>query len=229
MSGGFQLEDGSAPRWAEWAALYGSSERTLKRWEHDGRAKNDPCPLGRPGEMPGWWARNMAQRVPAKVLAAAAAVAGGVSAPVAPQANVVSVGRELQTASDDEVGIGATLKRLQDLEVDTHGVYLAALKSGDDGKAAMALKNYKDLAAEVVKVREKWRDDSVKMRDLIPRVEAEAVISEIHAGVMTRFRGSGEDFLRGLGVPVTPANLAKWQGLIDGLCSVLQKEVFDED
>lgn len=213
----FVLVDRGEVRWAEWAVIYGKSERTLKRWDLEGREKNDPCPLHNPAAVPGWWVRNMSQRVPPSVLAAAAAV----DVPVA----TASVGVVVGEAGDDEVGIYATLKRLQDLEVFTHTAYKEAISQGQAGAAGMALKSFKDLASEVVKVREKWRDDQVKMRALVPRVEAEAVFSEIHVSILTRFRGMAEDVFRLFGMPMTPQLLARWNELIDVLCTDLQREV----
>jgi hypothetical protein len=163
----------------------------------------------------------MSQRVPAKVLEAAAAVG-----PVEVKEPVNVPRAQVESAGVDEVGIGATLKRLEDVEVHTHKAYCAAVQSGDAGAAAQHLKNYKDLAGEVVKVGEKYREDQVKRRDLVPRVEAAAVLADLHGGIAGEIRGKGDDVLRAYGLPVTPSNLAKWQELVDGLCAKLQGEVF---
>jgi len=55
----------------EIGARYGKRHRAVRRWLKLGRDKSDPCPIERPAEMPAWWARNMAHRVPYELLEAA--------------------------------------------------------------------------------------------------------------------------------------------------------------
>lgn len=51
-----------------WSQLYGTQWRQLRRWIDIGLRNNDPCPLGNPAAMPGWWSRRYRNRkVPLKL------------------------------------------------------------------------------------------------------------------------------------------------------------------
>ena len=65
----------------EYAAVYETSTRQLRRWIATGLEARDPCPLDEPGAMAKWWADNMTHRVPAKI-AALAVVAAAPAAPL---------------------------------------------------------------------------------------------------------------------------------------------------
>lgn len=68
-----------------WGELYGTQHRQLRRWIARGRERNDPCPLDRPAEMPGWWERNMSKpKVPPEKVLAAARQAQGAGKPSSP-------------------------------------------------------------------------------------------------------------------------------------------------
>jgi hypothetical protein len=226
-SGDLLPDEGNAkPRWAEWAELYGSSERTLKRWAAHGRDRGDDCPLGAPPEMPGWWSRNMAQRIPHKVLLAAGPGAGPVTvAKKEAAAEVPAELREFVTATEGEMGIEATLRRLEDSEVYAHKLYRDALTANDQSKALIAERSFRQLAAEKVKVEEKVREARIKARDLIPREEAEARIADVHGDLILRFRGMADRLCRAYGLPVTAESEAKWLDLVDEFCVALREEV----
>jgi hypothetical protein len=54
----------------DYAAFYQVSPRTVKRWRAIGARCGDPVPLDSPGEMLGWWQRQMNQRPTVAVQAA---------------------------------------------------------------------------------------------------------------------------------------------------------------
>ena len=220
-------DDGNAkPRWAEWAALYGSSERTLKRWAAHGRDQGDECPMGVPAQMPGWWSRNMTQRIPHKVLLAAGPGAVVVERkPDQGPAAVLMDPREFVGATDAEMGIEATLRRLEDSEVFAHRTYTEAITAGDQSKALIAERSFRQLAAEKVKVEEKVREARIASRDLIPREEAELRIADVHGDLILRFRGMADRVCRAYGVPVTAETEATWLDLVDEFCEALLAEV----
>lgn len=59
---------------ARYAIVYkGSAKawRTMYRWIEKGEKNGEPCPLGEPAKMPGWWSRNMKWSVPAEIEQAA--------------------------------------------------------------------------------------------------------------------------------------------------------------
>lgn len=220
--------------WAGYAERYGVSERTCKRWAAHGDDKNDPCPLDQPEEMRGWWARTMSQRCPAKLLGAA--VKGRLDEPKreyppAPEMELPVqpvILKELQAVEVGEVGIEATLKRLQEAEVHTHREYQDALKAGDEGKAKLAQKMFLDLAKQVAIAEEKAVAQRVRVRDLIPRLEAEVAIADFHQAFHGLLRGGADRFFRAFGVEVSAGNDEKWQVMMDGICETLQGEVFGE-
>ncbi len=169
----------------------------------------------------------MAQRIPHKVL-----LAGGgdgpaeVKLPAGPLPEVRAMPqRQFVAARGDEMGIEATLRRLEDSEVFAHQTYQDAIKANDNSKALIAERSFRQLAAEKVKVEEKVREARLKMRDLIPREEAECRIAEIHGDLILRFRGMADKICRSFGLPVTAESEAKWLDLVDELCVSLREEV----
>lgn len=149
--------------------------------------------------------------------------------PIAKQKEVPTmIPRELQPVGLEEVGVEATLKRLQEAEVHAHRIYLKALEDGNDGLAKLALKSFTDLAAQVAAVEQKAIAQRVLTRDLVPRLEAEGIMSDFHQNFHGLLRGSGDSFCRAFGIPVTAENDEKWNLLIDSVCEQLQQEVFQE-
>jgi hypothetical protein len=169
----------------------------------------------------------MAQRIPHKVLLAA----GGKELPAKAKEKVKAAtaeagdARAFVGATEAEMGLEATLRRLEDSEVFAHGMYRDAIESGDTNKALIAERSFRQLAAEKVKVEGKVVEARLAARDLVPRMEAEARISDVHGDLNLRFRGMGDKICRAFGLPVTPENEAKWQDLADDLCAVLLEEV----
>ena len=53
---GLENGDGSvsSAQLTQWAELYGTQPRQLRRWIRRGKEKNDPCPLDNPVAMPAW-------------------------------------------------------------------------------------------------------------------------------------------------------------------------------
>jgi hypothetical protein len=78
-SGGseFKLEGASSGRGGRgkdmerWAKVYSKGARTIWRWIAAGEKSGEACPLDRPAEMPGWWARHMTWSVPREIEEAA--------------------------------------------------------------------------------------------------------------------------------------------------------------
>lgn len=233
-----------------YAGRYGASSRTVKRWAALGRENRDLCPLDEPEKMRDWWARNMSQRVPDKLLEAdivarrekglvvpdPPAAAKAKNLPAAPLLELPVVAkkeppafipREFKPVGDEEVGLAATHRRLQEAEVQTHRIYTEALLAGNDAQAKLALKSFTDLASQVASVEQKLNEQRVKTRDLIPRLEAGMQLSDFHQDFHGMLRGFGDQFMRAFGVPVTAENDVVWQGLIDSVCEHLQKEVFE--
>jgi hypothetical protein len=133
---------------------------------------------------------------------------------------------ELKAVDDSEYGIEATLKRVQESEVRTHQDYQEAIRAGNEGKAKLAQKMFLDLAKEVARVEEKVVAHRVRVRDLIPRLEAEVALADFHQAFHGTLRGGADRFFRAFGLDVTAENEELWQTMIDGICETLQAEVF---
>lgn len=52
----------------QYAAIYGTSDKSIKNWLSDGRKKNDLPPLDEPGKMADWYARVKTRRVPLELV-----------------------------------------------------------------------------------------------------------------------------------------------------------------
>ena len=198
--------------WDGLAGIYGKSARSVKRWAAMG------APVDKPEEMAGWWAGNMSQRCPKNLLKVSKVE---MELPVYEPAPQVPVG-------EWEVGLAATLGRMQELEVFIHREYQEAIRQKDDGRAKVAQKNLMDLASKVALLEEKNTAHLVKIRDLIPRLEAEMALSDFHQDFHGLLRGCGDRFFRAFGIEVTAENEVRWQEMMDGVCSKLQLEVFGE-
>ncbi len=135
--------------------------------------------------------------------------------------------RETVPVEDEEMGIAATQKRLRNAEVLMHRAYVRAVESEDDGKIRAALRNWNDISDQVRTMVEVARKDEMVRRELIPRVEAEAVLVELHGSIFSTLRGLFPAVARLYGVENTPENEAKWEGICNGFCDGLKKEVFD--
>ena len=176
-----------------------------------------------------WWGRNMKQEVPAKILQAADGVAGDVPAARPPRER----GEDdrppriaLGEVGEEEMGIEATLKRIKESEVQAHRIYREALERGEDARAKIAQRSFSELAKEVVRMEGFARREAEAARTLIPRVEAEMVLGDLHQGILGALRSMGDAVFREFNLPATPASSEKWQALVDELCSGLQEEVF---
>ncbi len=216
--------------WPALAARYSASERTLKRWAQIGRKQADPCPLGDAAAMVEWWGRNMRHEVPAKIMAAAGDNATTPVRPLVPRPpGDPAAGRTtLASVGDEEIGLDATLKRLRESEVQAHRIYIEALETGQDARAKLAQRSFSDLAKEVIRVEGLARKSLEASRALIPRVEAEMVLGDLHQGVLGGLRAMGAHVFREFGLPATPASDVKWQALVDDFCNQLQTQVFRE-
>lgn len=206
-----------------YAQRYGVSLRTVKRW-----AEKEP-PFDEPEKMAGWWSKNMTQRVPASI-------SGGVVPAVAEVKEVELIPEEaapppvveLSPVGDEEVGIGATQKRLRNAEVLAYRKYLEVLKGSDAGEIRAALRNWNDISGQVRTITKVARDDEMARKELIPRTVAEAAMAELHQPIVAGFRGLFPDLCRAFGVSPAAESEARWNDLVDGVCDRLNKEVFSD-
>lgn len=225
-----------------YAARYGVGLRTVKRW---GSLK---APLDVPERMAEWWEKNMTQRAPDSIIAAAAGngTFASKAAPVSPSlpknelpldlsgaespavAANSTPSMELVEVGDDEMGVIATEKRMRNAEVHAYRAYLAAIDSRDEGRIRAAQRNWNDMTTQVRVMAKVAREDEIARRELIPRIIAETQLVDRHASIYSAIRGIFPAMARTYGIPVTSENEAKWQDLIDTFCHGLTTEVFTE-
>ena len=205
-----------------YAELFGVSVRTVKRWA----ATAEKPPFDAPAAMLGWWERNMTQRVPESILSAAS----GKSAPVQVDLPVPTVPverRELLPVADDEMGIGATLKRLANAEVQAYRQLEEAIAEKDDAKQRAAQRLWTDISNQVRSMTKAAREDEVARSGLIPVGQAEQILVGVHADILSGFRGLFPDLCVVFGIPASAAGEGKWLALVDGICVKLRGEVLN--
>lgn len=96
----------------ELAALYDATERTVKRWIHAGKVLGDLAPLDRPESMGAWWIRVFRYRMPAKLLALAAAAKPAPVLPSAPTASLPpATAAQILMSANEFVSIAQTRLR----------------------------------------------------------------------------------------------------------------------
>jgi len=197
-----------------YAARYGVSIRTIKRWAKNG------APFDEPERMAADWSKKMTQRVPDAIACKPVKVEQVDLPEVKPPVELLPVG-------DDEVGVMASLKRLNNAEVLAYRKYEDALKAGDTGEIRAALRNWNDISTQARPMVKVAREDELARRELIPRSVAEAAMVEVHQPIMAGFRGMFDDVCRAFGVVKSVENDSKWNEMIDVVCDRLKKEVFD--
>ena len=178
------------------------------------------APLDVPENMAAWWEKNMTQRAPDSIIGAAARETElPLGAADVPKTEIVPVG-------DDEIGVIATQKRMRNAEVLLYRQYLEAVESKDEGKIRAALRNWNDISDQVRTIAKVAREDEIARRDLIPRIEAEAQLVELHAAIFSAVRGLFASISRAYNIHLTPENEEKWMTLTDTFCLTLRSEVF---
>ncbi len=218
----FTLEPESArpePRWEEWEKLYGSSARTLKRWASIGRGKGDECPLWEAGAMPGWWTRNMTQRIPHKVLLAAKSDEGEGGEPeqVVPATggDGSSQLQEEGEISADDLGLERTLERLSLMEV------RLSRKAAEPGQT----KAWLDTVSRMSTVAEKLRVEAERFGRLLPRDQVEEAIHAFHGPIEREIRLLYKTMCDALGLPPSPEREARWNEEVDNVFRRFGEEV----
>lgn len=203
MTKNFRPKVGRPPeRWAEFADWYGSSPRSLKRWAAIGRENGEACPLECPGEMVGWWKRNMKHRIPKDLLKAA-----GVSVPVDGLEIPVNPVLPDKTVGTDEVGLEKTFERLAIMEV------RLSRKADQPGQA----KPWLDTISRMSTVAEKLRVEATRVGKLLPRAQVEEAIHAFHGPVEREIRLLYGTMCKAFGVSPSPENEGFWNAEVDAL------------
>jgi hypothetical protein len=194
---------------AEYADRYGKSLRTVKRWRAIGEEAGDRCPLESPEKMMAWWQRHMRQKPPDGLLKQL----GG---PIAVPESKPEVPSE--PAGDEQPGMEAALKRLEDTEVLLHG---QATQPG-------GTKPWLDTLARMTTLRGKLREELEKEGRLLPKDMVERTIHELHGPIALGVRGMYRTMCELLPAVPDPVKEAEWGKACDQLFERLGKEVLSE-
>lgn len=223
-------------RYSVYAARYGAAERSVKRWAAHGRKVGDPCPLDDPAGLRDWWGRNMTHKVPGKILAACAMTGDLLELPkVKPKAAEVAAPPEppepleMAEIGAGDRGIGQELRRAEERAWYAHQAWVAAMAARDEDKVAFAQRQCASAAEAVRKIQKDATDEGIRLRNYVPRLEAEQVLGEFGQELLSRVRGMIDGVARALGVPVDAGLEARWGAEVDQLCEALQAEVFTEE
>lgn len=225
--------------YAFYEALYGVGKRTIPRWVAKGREAGDLCPLDDPAEMRLWWTRNMKQKCPDKLLAAAVAALKGsgggaksdgeeVSKPEgeAEETGPKSAPWEFKPVEDDEVGLEATLSRLRTAEVHANRKMLEALERGDEAAATLAQNLWTKLTQQIRQTEKDYRVECEAKGHLIPKVYAETRIVEYHTQIERGIRGLYRRMCETMNIVVDPETEAVWNNEVDRVFNSFQEAVF---
>lgn len=226
---------------AEYGVRFAASERNVKRWLAIGRDAQDPCPLDRPGEMARWWSRRMKQRVPENVLKAG--VAAGVTVeqqlaegmPIfrAPPVVVADVGNgptlapAAKAPEGAQVGLAASLERIQRAEAAAAQRYLDAVAAGTDAGDVEQLRRAWDKLLEARRRVERDVPSLLERSgEVVLRADVARVLAELHSGMVTSLR----NFFRRVrpkvqGVPAEEGAVV-WESEVEQLVRRLREAEF---
>lgn len=186
----------TAAQLAQWAAVYGTERRQLRRWFNIGVAEKDPCPLDDPHEMPAWWARRMKHRPPEKILAAAASAPPREGSDGQPEnENPKSEGgapeSSLENAFDlgkGDMRDGEAVQQARQIAGATFSQIRKAAALGDLNAVQLWRRDWERAVETLRKQQAAERDWNVQMRLWLPRVDVEADVAEL----LTMFRSMRE-------------------------------------
>jgi len=161
------------------------SVRTLKRWIKLGKQKTpmDLPPLDEPGKLPAWWTRNCTQKVPDWMLR--------IPASESPPPPATTTGCGADALQEEDLGIGATLDRLQRAERDAGAAYFAELGRGEEAdeiRADRLERKWNRLSDNLRKVEKDASRVLSGSGELVKKTDVELALRDINTNLAARFR-----------------------------------------
>lgn len=175
----------------EYAAEYGQTDRTIKRWIQRGKEAAgglDLPPLDVPSEMPAWWARHFKHRCPDEIHAAVTRSAPAAPRPVAPPASVPS---PLSFSIGVIAGSGyeEMLGRVRAAELSASADYFSAIREDpNDPRLASLRKTWQELAKQLRELERDAGDILERSGQLVPKATTERVLAELHGAISQGIR-----------------------------------------
>lgn len=199
------------------AGAWGYSVRSIKGWLADGRAKNDPCPLKKPGDMVEWFERVHAPRqAPEKLRGAVSRVLALIETGAASSSPSEAARTPVERVeiSEDEKGMIAMLNRHRTAEAELHAKYMDAVANADEAKMSLYMREWSNMGQ---KLRQLEKDAPKALQEMGIYVRKDDVIRELeplHRAIMKSFRQT----LRVQRIRLKNAETAEdWNRLVDEL------------
>ena len=173
----------------ELAEEWGYSVRSIKGWIAEGREKNDPCPLTRPGEMPAWFARVHAPReCPDKLRDAARRILAGDKTKALSVAPPPAVPMERIEIAEGEKGMLAMLDRYRTAEATLHRKYMEAVEAGDETRSQFLLSEWSKMGEKLRQVEKSAPAALEALGIYVRRDEIQRELEPLHHAVLKSFK-----------------------------------------
>lgn len=177
---------GFLEKYSFYAAFFGESERSIKRWVKEGRDKNDPVPMDQPEQMMNWWSRVRSQRVPDRILKLAPVNGDDVVAddplfnqddPPTPQPKVVP----FEIPDNLNIGLAASVERLREAEAIANHQYVEAIKrNADEGEIERKQRAWERVSKQLGISEKSLLEMQGKYGSMYGAAEIKKVLSETH-------------------------------------------------
>lgn len=234
-------------KWIVYGELYSVAPRTIQRWVKKGRLAEVVAPLDDPQALRTWWKRVVMQEVPAGIVSVcvkygwkdivpALPVVESSSALLAPVVNASDSLMEIPradlvpvTVGDEETGIGAALKRIQDSEAVAWKRLEQLMGSGE--AEAHQVKDAQSVFDKACALRAKYEERYVRLLkengELWNRDSVMKMIVEFNLPLVAKLRGLKEAFFADVHEKFSAQAEAYWEEKVEGVCSSLD-ETFEQ-
>lgn len=177
----------------DYAAIFGTSDRTIKRWVKTGRDAGDLPPLDAPGDMPAWWTKHYKHKLPSVILEAARAAAPVVVSPAQPSgvtSPLIAPPPQPAPPSPLDVGTGfeEMLGRVRGAERAAYLDFTAALAANDEGKLPLARKTWSELSKQLRELERDAHDILSRSGATLTKSAVEKTIAEMHLPIVNGLR-----------------------------------------
>lgn len=202
---------------AQWAALWGYSERQIKNWIALGREKSRPVPLGIADQMPQWFSEIYGKPPPGKLLESVARLTarpapdvltldGGASGGEAPTAQP-----PLPVPSIDSgtLGIEHTLDRLRRAEAQAFALHEQAVQASDS-KANYYLNQALSISAEMRQLERSIPDLQARTGQTMPTADVRAAVQGLAGNLRAAIESMG---VRSRDRLLATVTAAEWQAV----------------
>lgn len=207
----------------DYAEIFKTSDRTIKRWVKTGKDAGELPPLDSPGDMPAWWAAHYKQKIPECIIAVANAVA---PAPVAaaPVEEVASA--QASQVIDVGTGFREMLGRVRDAEKAAYLEYHVVLKSGDESKLTLARKTWSEISKQLRELERDAHDILSRSGSLVEKSSIEKIIAEIHGPIVNGIRSMWRRVKERMTAAPDAQQDRVWQEEVDRLFFRLSESAF---